>query len=203
MKLTNGMSGAGSAAAASSAAIFGPGRRGVGRPAGGLADVDEGDVGVASLPASSENSGASCVQPTVSGAPAAAAARNLSSSARQSWRAGRDLAPRQPRFDRAGVERHRVFARADQDVARASAIGLRCGMSRAVPGITLRRRATIRRAPCVRCARSGQRDWPPRSASYNYYKEKSPSGSRDAAETGSRMRASSRRRSICRRRSAW
>src|SRR5437879_3614959 len=47
--------------------------------------------------ATSENSGASWVQPTVSGAPAAAALRNFSSSARQSWCAVVISLPRQPR----------------------------------------------------------------------------------------------------------
>jgi hypothetical protein len=48
-------------------------------------------------PATSENSGASCVQPTVTGSPLAAAARNRSISARQSWFAVFTWAPRQPR----------------------------------------------------------------------------------------------------------
>src|SRR5262249_47786231 len=95
-KLTNGTSGAGSAAAASSAAILGP---------AAAASFDQPAVSrilanlmAALSPAASENSGASCVQPTTSGAPAAAAARNFSSSARQSWRAVSTCAPRQARF---------------------------------------------------------------------------------------------------------
>src|SRR5438477_7663701 len=45
----------------------------------------------------SENSGAYWVQPTVSGAPAADALRNFSTSVRQSWRAVVTCVPRQPR----------------------------------------------------------------------------------------------------------
>src|SRR5712692_6269146 len=86
----------GSAAAASSAAILGP---------AASASLDQPAVSrilayLMSAPtacATSENSGASWVQPTISGSPPAAAARNFSSSARQSWRAVVTLAPRQPR----------------------------------------------------------------------------------------------------------
>jgi len=48
------------------------------------------------LPATSENSGVSWVQPTISGPPRPAA-RNFRGSARQSWRAVETSAPRQPR----------------------------------------------------------------------------------------------------------
>jgi len=75
------VSGAGSAAAASSAAIFGPAL---------AASADQPAVSrtltkaTAPSPAISANSGASWVQPTVTGAPVAVAARKRSISARQS-----------------------------------------------------------------------------------------------------------------------
>ena len=61
----------GSAAAAISAAIFGPGVGGLLRPAGGFAHVDEGEAArsLPSLALPRANSGASCVQPMVSGPP--------------------------------------------------------------------------------------------------------------------------------------
>src|SRR5215472_14283097 len=94
LRLTKGTSGVGSAAAASNAAILGP---------AACASFDQPAVSrilayvTSALPATSENSGASWVQPTISGSPPAAAARNFSSSARQSWRAVATSAPRQPR----------------------------------------------------------------------------------------------------------
>src|ERR1051326_2405408 len=94
VRRTKGVSGSGSAAAASRAAIFGP---------ASAACSDQPAVSrtltklkSASGPAVSPNRGASWVQPTISG-PAAAAARNFSSSARHSWLAVLTSAPRQPR----------------------------------------------------------------------------------------------------------
>src|SRR5262249_28749033 len=113
LRLTNGTSGAGSAAAASNAAILGP---------AACASFDQPAVSrmlayvTSALPATSENSGASWVQPTISGSPPAAAARNFSRSARPSWRAV--ATPATPARHGRAVERHRVFARADQDVWR-------------------------------------------------------------------------------------
>src|SRR5215475_6030264 len=52
---------------------------------------------MSALPAVSVTSNAYCVQPTITGSPPAAAARNFSSSARQSCRAVETSAPRQPR----------------------------------------------------------------------------------------------------------
>ncbi len=75
------MSVVGSAAAAISAAIFGP---------AAFASFDQPAVSrmltkrMSASSATSENSGASCVQATMSGSPPAAALRNLSSSRRQS-----------------------------------------------------------------------------------------------------------------------
>src|ERR1019366_9292455 len=90
--------GVGSALAAISAAIFGP---------AALASFDQPAVSriltnvilplsLISL-ATSSNSGASCVQAMVSGAPPAANLRKRSSSARQSWRPSTTSAPRQTR----------------------------------------------------------------------------------------------------------
>src|SRR6476661_8118498 len=92
------MSGAGSAAAAKSAAILGAALApSVDQPAVSriLAKVSD-----ALLPASaaiSENSGASWVQATVTAPPSAAILRKRSASARQSWVAVCTSAPRQAR----------------------------------------------------------------------------------------------------------
>ena len=74
-----------------------PGRRALARPAGGLADVDESERGrLSPSAATSENSGASWVQPTISGAPRAAAARNSLELGAAEVARGRDVPP-QPR----------------------------------------------------------------------------------------------------------
>src|SRR6267143_418048 len=97
-----GTSGIGTAAAATSAAIFGP------------AFADSADqpalsrilTKLTSLPLSaaiSRNSGASCVQPIVIGAPDAISERTRSSSARQSWRPLTMSAPRHPRSNAAAA----------------------------------------------------------------------------------------------------
>ena len=93
-----GTSGIGVAAAATSAAIFGPAF---------AASADQPALSrilanLTSLPLSaaiSRNSGASCVQPIVIGAPDATNARTRSSSARQSWRPPTMSAPRHPRLN--------------------------------------------------------------------------------------------------------
>ena len=95
---SKGTFGTGSAAAARSAAIFGP---------ASAASLDHPAVSriLAYLvalarpapAAASENRAASCVHPTVSGAVSPASARNRSSSERQSCRAVVTCSPRQPR----------------------------------------------------------------------------------------------------------
>src|SRR5262249_51976005 len=92
---TNEASGTGSAAAAMSAAILGPAL---------AASFDQPAVSRiltklrSRLSSPCENSGASWTQATVSGSPPAAAGRNFSRSARQSWRASDTVVARQPRL---------------------------------------------------------------------------------------------------------
>ncbi len=111
--------------------------------------------------ATSANSGASCVQPTSSGAPPAAAVRNLSSSARQSWRAVVTLAPRQPRVTAAASSG--IVSSHEQIRISLWAIG------HFVSGLRLSLRSA-----------SG-RHWPRRISSYNDYKQQSRVRSPNAA----------------------